>query len=209
MCLLWNGNPWKVKTSPSSKHFEFIMNLSISRMFSEWGNCSLVSKNVFPWSGLAKPSTGQNPCYQITRNKFVVEFTLEYFPPYLSENLHSLAWHPLSDVTPCNCQSPVGISSSSDPGLGLMTCRFWPSPSGSLFPHTPDCKIYRFFTSFILKWQLIWSSACLITSKKGLKSDKSDLSKTDGEHSDAMELGWIWIWHFIGFLCFARNCICW
>ena len=24
MCLLWNGNPWKVKTSPSSKHFEFI-----------------------------------------------------------------------------------------------------------------------------------------------------------------------------------------
>ena len=184
-------------------HLLNILNLSISRMFSEWGTCSLVSKNVLPWSGVAKP-----PDIKLLETNLSSNLPLNTSP--LSENLvwhgiPSLMWGPVTGW----CQSPVGISSSSDPGLGLMTCRFWPSPSGSLFPHTPDCKIYRFFTSFILKWQIIWSSACLITSKKGLKSDKSNLSKTDKDHSDAMELAWILIWHFIGFLCFARNCICW
>ena len=97
MCLLWNGNPWKVKTSPSSKHFEFIMNLSISRMFSEWGTCSLVSKNVLPWSGVAK-----RPDIKLLETNLSSNSIYPWILPPLPFRKSSLAWHPLSDVRPCN-----------------------------------------------------------------------------------------------------------
>ena len=153
MCLFWNGNPWKVKTSPSSKHFEFIMNLLISRMFSEWGNCSLVSKNVLPWSGVAKPPDIKLLETNLSSNLPLNTSHLTFQKIYIVwHGIPSLMWGPVTGW----CQSPVGISSSSWPGGRFDDTSLLTFPVRvAFFPRTGVQDLLLFHVFDKQKWQII------------------------------------------------------
>ena len=124
-------------------------------------------------------------------------------------------WRPVTGW----CQRPVGISSSWPGQFGDMSLLTFPARVA--FFHAHECKIYYFFTSFIPKWQIIWSFACFgtVVDHRWKALEKWEIRSVENRqratflHSYAFwwnlrSCASIWILHFIGFLCFARRWNC-
>ena len=100
------------------------------------------------------------------------------------------------------CQSPVGISSSW-PGARFDDMSLLTFPVRVAFSTHMSARFIVFSRLSFQNDKYANRLHALVTSKKGLKSDKSDLSKTDREQPDA-------IWNLLRFeFCISLDLCAW